>query len=161
MDQPTRVLTWDYTDTNIAEFQEACLKVYVQTAQKQEWQCYTCRTVPSAIISCDVSAVISNGTLIAQGWMNTTSLRSENMMDQYMEQMDTTYLLYGDKGVLASVLIVGTLAGIGITLGLGWALILTCIGLVFVTLIGFLKMGWTITILLIGLAIMLAYKMRN
>jgi hypothetical protein len=136
------------------------LKVYLASATGNVLYCNNCSEFNSTILSCSPSVGAVRGSFHAEGWMNTTGLRSTYLKDNYVEELDNSYSYFGQSGLLISILVVGTLAGIGVTIGGAWAMGLVVIGLITMKLIGIIQFGWVPIIIICILLSAVAIKMR-
>ena len=157
----SRYVTWTYADTS-GIFREACLKVWADQGTGRTWVCYDCVNTSSATLTCDGSTITAGKfTFNAEGWVDTNTTDSNWLIEQYQEYVNNAYELFGTQGVLASVLMIGTVGMIGLAISASTGIILTILGLIIVVIIGWVQLSTPTLIIISLLGAVLAYRIKN
>jgi len=138
------------------------IEVYKLTPTDKVLVCENSDTSSGATILCQYNTTSDEGTYIAEGIIQANG---GNILDKTLEVVTgfgkEVRATFGEQGIFFTVLILGTLAGLGAFVSPAIAIILFIVGLGISVILGFTMMNLT---LFIGIAIMgfvIAYKMKS
>jgi hypothetical protein len=148
----TKVWTYNFNALTVSEVDDARFLVTQKTPTVETVICNTTLVASSGGIACNLTSVWEDdGEFYGHGFVTTDDGR-EHLL--FIESIKTAqeYLNYGLNGVLMSMMIIGTLAFLGLfnpAIAVGLALV----GLVITTMTGllYLSTSWVIGIIVVGL----------
>ena len=155
--------TFSYTfDVKSGTDRTATIEVFRITPAAKTLVCTQSTTSSSGTVLCQFNTSATEGTYVAEG---SIVVSDRNILDKTIETWtgfrQGSREIFGDQGLFFSILILGTLAGLGAFVSPAIAIVLFLVGLGVVALLGFSGMQTGIYIAIAMIGFFIAYRMKS
>ncbi len=156
----TQTFSYVFTDLNGVS-RKGTLEVYISTATTSALVCTATDTTSSGTLLCVVNTTGIPGTYTAKGFININPKLLTNTLQIFTGVVHQFKAIWGSQGIFFTILIAGTLGGLGAVISPAVGIIMFLVGIAIASFLGMSIISMVFLAFLILAAAVIIFKMKR